>query len=210
MVKETTLDKTTMVKAYFNQKATRWDETVAEKNTTKLEQMAKRLDIKPGYTVLDVGTGTGVFAPFILSKIRKNGRLVCLDFAEEMLKRVQAKGFEGNINYVCADIANSWLDKETFDAVVCYSSFPHFQDKPRSLREIYRVLKRDGRLFICHTSSRLTINGIHRQIFEVQNDLIPHEEEMYQMLSEAEFTDINICNDSDSYLASAKKPGIEL
>ncbi|MEA2085894.1 MAG: class I SAM-dependent methyltransferase [Chloroflexota bacterium] len=196
-----------MIRAYFNQRAAIWDETAAEKDTTKLEQVAEHLNIEPGSTVLDVGTGTGVFVPFILSRIGKNGRLVCLDFAEEMLKRAQAKGFKGNIDYVCADIANSWLDAETFDAVVCYSSFPHFQDKPRALSEIYRVLKKGGRLFICHTSSRATINGVHRQIPEVQNDLIPPEDEVHQMLSEAGVTDINICDNSDSYLASARKPG---
>ena len=196
-----------MIRAYFNQRAAIWDETVAEKDTAKLEQVAEHLNIEPGSTVLDVGTGTGVFVPFILSRIGKNGRLVCLDFAEEMLKRAQAKGFEGNIDYVCADIANSWLDEETFDAVVCYSSFPHFQDKPKALSEIYRVLKKGGRLLICHTSSRVTINGFHRQIPEVQNDLIPHEDEVHQMLSEAGVTDINICDNSDSYLVSARKPG---
>ena len=35
-------------------------ETVAEKDTTKLERMMRRLAIEPGSTVLDVGTGTGV------------------------------------------------------------------------------------------------------------------------------------------------------
>ena len=86
-----------MIKTYFNEKAAIWDETIAEKNVAKLEEMAKWLDIEPGSTVLDVGTGTGVFVPFILRKIGRNGRLVCLDLAEEMLKRAQAKGFEGNI-----------------------------------------------------------------------------------------------------------------
>ncbi len=195
-----------MIRTYFNQRAAIWDEAVAEKDITKLEQMAQRLDIEPGSTVLDVGTGTGVFVPFILGRIGENGRLVCLDFAQEMLKRARGKGFKRNVDYVCADIANSSLNEETFDAVVCYSSFPHFQNKSKALSEMYCVLKKGGGLFICHTSSRATINGIHRQIPEVHNDLIPGEDEMHQMLSEAGFTDINIWDNSDSYLASARKP----
>ena len=47
-----------MSRVYFNEKATVWDETVAEKDGTKLERMAESLDIEPGSTVLDVGTGT--------------------------------------------------------------------------------------------------------------------------------------------------------
>jgi len=194
-----------LIKAYFNDKAAIWDDAIAEKDVTKLEDMAKSLNIEPGSAVLDVGTGTGVFMPFILNKIGKNGRLVCLDFAEEMLKRAMAKGFPGNIDYVCADIADTMLSDETFDAVVCYSSFPHFQDKLKVLREINRVLKKGGRLFICHTSSRNTINQIHRQIPEVQNDLIPEEDELRWLLSSAGFAEIDISDEDDKYLASARK-----
>lgn len=194
-----------MVKTYFNEKAGIWDETVAEKDVTKLEAMAGRLALEPGFIVLDVGTGTGVFVPYILSRIGGKGRLVCLDFAEEMLKRVRAKGFRGNIEYICADITHTRLSEETFDAVVCYSSFPHFQDKPAALGEIHRLLKPAGRLFICHTSSSRVINGIHRQIPEVQNDLIPAEAEMRQMLSAAGFNEISICDDNDWYLSAGRK-----
>ena len=194
-----------MIKAHFNQRAASWDETVAEKDTAKLKRMAQRLNIKPGSTVLDVGTGTGVFIPFLLDKIGRNGHIVALDFAKEMLKEAMAKGFNGNIDYLCADVTNIPLDDETFDTIVCYSSFPHFQDKPRAFTEMNRVIKTGGRLFICHTSSRARINEIHRNIPAAQNDIIPDESEMQIMMRVAGFTDIRIDNGSNSYLASARK-----
>jgi len=194
-----------VIRAYFNEKAASWDETVAEKDMTKLERMAESIGIEPGSAVLDVGTGTGVFVPYLLRKIGKYGRLVTLDFAEKMLKRARAKGFNGNIDYLHADVHSIPLGEEIFDVVVCYSSFPHFQDKPRSLDEVNRVLKKGGRLFICHTSSRAIINGIHRQIPTVQNDIIPAEDEMRTFLSAAGFANIDIYDNGDSYLASACK-----
>jgi len=195
-----------VIRAYFNQRAASWDETVAERDTSKLEQMAERLNIEPGSTLLDVGTGTGVFIPFLVRKIGRNGHIIALDFAEEMLKRVMAKGFNGNIDYLCADVTDIPLDDEIFDTVVCYSSFPHFQDKPRALAEMNRVAKSGGKLFVCHTSSRAEINQIHRQIPEVGNDTIPDEDEMQIMLSMAGFTDIKIDDNGQSYLCSARKP----
>jgi len=195
-----------MVKAYFNEKAAMWDKAVTEKDTTKLERMAKRLDIKPGSVVLDVGTGTGVFIPFLLREVGRGGRIVALDFAERMLERARAKGFNGNIEYLCAGVTNIPLHNEIFDIIVCYSSFPHFPDKSRDLTEMSRVIKKGGRLLICHTSSRARINETHRQIPIVENDIIPDGNEMQSLLSTAGFVDIRIEDDSESYLASARKP----
>lgn len=194
-----------MIRGYFNQRASIWDETSSETDMTKLELMSKRLKIKPGSTVLDVGCGTGVFIPFLLSRIGGEGRLVALDVAEEMLKRARAKGFK-DIEYLLADVTSIPLGDEVFDAVVCYSSFPHFQDKPRALAEINRVTKSGGRLLICHTSSRAVVNQFHRQIPAVANDIIPDEPEMQLMLSRAGFTDIKIEDGEESYLARARKP----
>ncbi len=91
-----------MLRAYFNEKAVGWDETVAERDMTKLERMAKSLDIQPGSALLDVGTGTGVFVPYLLREICKYGRLVTLDFAEEMLQIARPRSFSGNIEYLHA------------------------------------------------------------------------------------------------------------
>jgi len=167
-----------MIRGYFNQQAATWDESVAEKDTAKLGRMAECLNLEPGFIVLDVGTGTGVFLPFLLDRIGKNGRVVALDVAEAMLLRAKAKGFQGNIDYICADVMDIPLDNAIFDAVVCYSSFPHFQDKPRAFAEIYRVTRSGGSLSICHTKSRAEINEIHHQIPEVHHDTIPEADKM--------------------------------
>lgn len=194
-----------MVRTYFNEKAAIWDKEIAEKDPTKLESMAHRLNIKPNSTVLDIGTGTGVFVPFLLNKIGANGRLIAVDIAEEMLKLARAKNFPGNIEHLHADIVNLPITGETFDAVVCYSSFPHFHDKPKALVEIGRVLRKGGGLFICHTANRSTINAIHSEVPAVKHDLIPDAESMHQLLAMAGFSTITIEDRADSYLANATK-----
>jgi len=57
-----------MTKAYFNEQAQIWDEKVAEKDVSKLEKLSGYLTIEPGATILDVGTGTGVFIPYLMQK----------------------------------------------------------------------------------------------------------------------------------------------
>ena len=194
-----------MTQSYFDGKADIWDEKIAEKDTDKLKNMANNLDIKPGSHVLDVGTGTGIFVPFLLKKVGNKGKLVCLDSAEKMLEKAREKKFKGNIEYFCSDITSTKFEDEVFDAVVCYSSFPHFRDKPKALREIKRLLKKGGKLFICHTSSRSAINEIHQHVAELCTDLIPDQEEMWNLLSSAGFREIKLYDEASSYFAKAEK-----
>ncbi|MBN1692595.1 MAG: methyltransferase domain-containing protein [Dehalococcoidales bacterium] len=194
-----------MSRDFFNSRAATWDDEVAEKDASRLEAMAERLDIRLGASVLDIGTGTGVFVPFLLNKIGSEGKLVCLDFAEEMLKIAKTKGFKGKISYLCTDIENNRLADNSFDAVVCYSVFPHFNDKVKAFKEIYRLLKKGGNLFICHTSSRQAINEVHQSIPEVCNHLFPENEDTRRMLSEVGFEDIIINDGKDNYMVIARK-----
>jgi len=182
-----------------------WDENIAEKDAVKLKRMARRLNIKPRSRVLDIGTGTGVFLPFILAQVGQSGGIVAMDIAGEMLAKARAKGFDGDIAYLLADATGIPLGDGIFDAVVCYSSFPHFQDKPGALAEIYRVIKSGGKLVICHTSGRATINEIHTDIPSVAHDTIPERSQMQAILTEAGFGEIKIADRRTSYLVSARK-----
>ena len=170
-----------MIRTYFNQRAAIWDETVAEKDETKLG------------------------LPFLLSKVGRNGKIVALDLAEEMLRQARKKSFNGEVYHLNADVTDIPLPDEAFDSVVCYSSFPHFQDKLRALSEINRVTRAGGHLFICHTSSRADINKIHNGIPEVASDIIPDKEEMQIMLAAARFIDVEIEDNCEDYLCYARK-----
>ncbi len=195
-----------MTRAYFNEHADTWDEKVAEKDVSKLEQMASRLKIDLGTTILDIGTGTGVFLPYLLKKVGIDGKIIALDAAEKMLIKAKSKGFDGHVDYLCADVMAIPLKDEVCDAIVCYSSLPHFPDKSKAMIEMKRILKKDGHVFICHTSSREHINNIHRNLPLVHNDLLPDAIEMVEMLTKAGFADIRIKDKTDSYFARACKP----
>jgi ubiquinone/menaquinone biosynthesis C-methylase UbiE len=195
-----------MLRDYFNSKADIWDENIAEKDTGKLNVMAERLGLKSGSTILDVGTGTGIFLPYLLKCIGENGKIVALDLAEDMLAKAVAKNPGVNVEYLNADITDVPLEGEKFDAVVSYSSFPHFQDKPKALAEMKRVTKPGGRVYICHTSSRAHINEIHSAIPLMTGDLLPDADEMRQLLLEAGFISIVVEEGGESYFASAEKP----
>jgi len=194
-----------MVQGYFNERAAGWDSTSAETDSGKLERMAARLDIKPGAALLDIGTGTGVFLPYLL-KAAANGRIIAVDIAVRMLLGAKAKGIPGDVAFVCASAEDLPLTPGVFDAAVCYSSFPHFRNKVKALQQIRRVLRDSGWLYVCHTSGRETINRIHAGVPALRRDLLPDAGEMYSLLIMMGYTQVLVEDREDSYFARARKP----
>ena len=194
------------LEAYFDERADTWDETVAEKDTGKLVAMAVGLGLKPGDTVLDVGSGTGILVPYLLAQLGPSGTLVGVDLARRMLRKAAAKGFGPRVSLLQADICLAPLRAGTCDAVVCYSSFPHFRDKPAALGELLRVLRAGGMLAIAHTSGRQHINAIHARVPGLKDDRLLDEPEMRRLLVAAGFVDIAVEDRPDSYLVTARKP----
>ena len=191
---------------FFNLAASKWDSLATEKTIARLDRIIKQSDIKSGSIILDIGTGTGILLPLLHNVLGNEGKIVGLDISEKMLQRARLKNQEDNMNYLQAAVEEIPLLEETFDMAICYASFPHFANKPRALSEIARVLKQGGRLIICHTEDRRTINQLHQSIAgAVKHDMIPDATEMRLLLSSAGMVNIDIQDSADTYLATAYK-----
>ncbi|MDP2920622.1 MAG: methyltransferase domain-containing protein [Dehalococcoidia bacterium] len=194
-----------MTRDYFNARADNWDAQSAEKDAGKLARLSRRLGLKPGMYVLDIGTGTGVFLPYLLREIGVEGCIFALDIAERMLSKARLKNLSGKLDFLCASAEDVPVASGTCDAVVCYSSFPHFKNKVQALQEIKRVLKKGGRVFICHTSSRDSINRVHRQVPELHEDVLPSGEDLAALLIMAGYTEIIIEETEEGFFVSARR-----
>ena len=191
---------------FFNNAATHWDENARNNDPVKLQELIERLAFPPEAQVLDVGTGTGVFVPYIQGKLKGSGRVACVDFAFRMLEIARQKNGNNGIEHICAEIETVGFAGGVFDAAVCYSAFPHFHEKFLALENICNLLKAGGKVFICHTASRAEINAIHHKIPDLSDHLIPKEDEMRKMLSAAGFDEVSIVDNAGYYLAEAKRP----
>lgn len=190
---------------FFNTEAAHWDESAGNNDQVKLKDMADRLNFLPNAKVLDVGTGTGVFVPYIRSKLNGKGYIVCVDFAYQMLEIATQKNGYTKVDYVCAEIETVGYMKGIFDAAICYSTFPHFHDKPLAIQNIFDMLTVGGKAYICHTASREFINEIHRKIPDLRDHLIPEKDEMWKMMKKAGFRNISIENESEFYIVTGTR-----
>ncbi|MFC1970236.1 class I SAM-dependent methyltransferase, partial [Chloroflexota bacterium] len=171
-----------------------------------LSNIIKESGIKPGYCVLDIGSGTGVLLPFLMTELGDEGKIVALDFSAEMLGQAKSKTFQSIVDFAQADIIAIPLADNSADLAMCNSVFPHFNDKAKALREIARVLRNNGRLVICHTMSREMINQLHQSIGgAVANDLLPHELQLRDLTKQAGLRVIHFEDGPERYLVIAEK-----
>ncbi len=97
--------------------------------------------------LLDMGCGTGNYT----SSLRIFAKCVIgVDLALGMINKARKKFV--NLDYINCNILSQPFRENTFDALYLIQVFHHINDKPRLLKEAYRVLKKGGYLAI-HTCS---------------------------------------------------------
>jgi len=108
--------------------------------------VAAQAGIRAGSSVLDVACGTGALALAAAEVVGPSGSVVGLDASPDMLAVARRK--PGRIEWREGRAeALPFLD-ESFDAVASQFGFMFFEDKPRALAEMLRVLKPDGQLAV--------------------------------------------------------------
>ena len=138
---------TTEIQEFFNRLAHSWDSNQII-DTDKINRILDVAGICSGQSVLDVGCGTGVLAPFWLE--REVSRVLAVDLSPEMIRLARRKGFDPRIEFLCADI-EALEPCPGFDAVVLYNCFPHFPEPARLLERMSHWLRPGGRLTVAHS-----------------------------------------------------------
>lgn len=192
---------------FFDHHAATWDADRHPEEDSRLARVVALAEVRPGHTVLDVGTGTGVLIPHLLRAVGPTGTIVAVDLSLGMLEAAREKRFPPNVIFHQADAHQLPFPEAEFDRVICNAVFPHFQDRRQSLREMKRVLRSGGILVVSHPIGREAVNKIHREAGgPVADDRVPGPGEMVALLREAGLTDMLALDEIRFYLVRALKP----
>ena len=96
--------------------------------------------------VLEIGAGTGRFTTPLCRKTRAH--ITALDLSQDMLKLAKGKKLSEHVNWIRGNAESLPFPGSTFDCVFMMFTLQHIADRTQALREIYRVLRPQGRLII--------------------------------------------------------------
>ena len=107
--------------------------------------------IKPGSTVVDLGSGAGNDCFVARNETGDTGQVYGIDFTSEMIdlarKNAKKLGYE-NVHFRYGDIEEIPLDENFADVVVSNCVFNLVPDKEKAFKETYRILKPGGHFSI--------------------------------------------------------------
>lgn len=118
--------------------------------------LVKRVVRQEPHDVLDLATGSGDVAFALSDRLRANTTIVGMDFCQPMLDQAEQKKHEcgrfANVTFRPGDGLALPLADASFDAVTISFGLRNLADRNRGLREIRRVLRPNGCLYILEFS----------------------------------------------------------
>ncbi|MFP4656333.1 MAG: class I SAM-dependent methyltransferase [Candidatus Woesearchaeota archaeon] len=141
---------------YYDRIASSYDELHGSEQLEKIHTCMHFIEPDKTERLLDVGCGTGVSTePWICES---HG----IDPSKELIKIAREK--RKNSTYTIGSAENIPYENESFDYVISITSIQNFSDIDTAMKEMRRVLKKDGKIVISTLKDSSKIKSIEEAI----------------------------------------------
>ncbi|MEO6282932.1 MAG: methyltransferase domain-containing protein [Dyadobacter sp.] len=110
------------------------------------QDLISRIDFTNVSNVLELASGTGSVTKYLLEHLPMDAHLIVTDLEADMLDIARQKVYSPNLSYNVVDMTQIPYIDEQFDLIICQFGLMLVADKQKALSEMYRVLKKGGRL----------------------------------------------------------------
>jgi len=160
--------------------------------------------IKPGETVLDLGSGGGFDCFLAAQELEETGHVIGVDMTPAMISKARANAEKGkytNVEFRLGEIEHLPIADNTVDVIISNCVINLSPNKAQVFSDAFRVLKPGGRLAISDVVASCELPD------EVRNDLALYSgcmggavqiEELAAMMEQAGFTNISITPKDES------------
>ena len=111
-------------------------------------------EINEDSKILDIGCGGGRNIERFAGQISENGRVVGIDYSEVSVEKSTKLNQDaidaGKVNVLQGAVSEMPFYDETFDIVTGFETIYFWPDFINDLKEVNRVLKKDGLVFFCN------------------------------------------------------------
>ena len=117
----------------------------------KPAELMAALDVKPGMSVADVGTGVGYLLPWLSKAVGPEGKVVGEDIQFDFMEKAQALAKEkslANVKFIVGSERDAKLPAASMDLILTLDVYHHFDYPSMMLDSIAKALKPGGRFAI--------------------------------------------------------------
>lgn len=148
------------------------------------------LNLKENCTFLDVGCGTGWAVNLAARSVNDRGTFYGVDLSAKMVEKAE-ENFKGRtgFHFIRADSRSIPLESDSCDVIICTHSFHHYLAPMDVLKEMRRLLRTGGRVYILDPTTDIWISRVVDRSMKI---LQPDHVKMYstnefrRMFSDAE------------------------
>jgi len=172
-------------------------------------------ELKPGETVLDLGSGGGIDVLLSARRVGPTGKAYGLDMTDEMLALAEenkSKSGLTNVEFLKGEIEQIPLPSDTVDVIISNCVINLAADKDKVIREAFRVLKPGGRFAVSDVVVRGSVPDTIKKSMELWIGCVAgalSDYEYIAKLTKAGFEDVQIeptrvysLEDARAFLAS--------
>lgn len=161
-----------------------------------------RADLRPGETVLDLGSGAGIDCFLAARETGEHGHVIGVDMTPAMVEKARAnaaRSSAANVEFRLGEIEHLPVADASVDVVISNCVVNLSPDKPQVFREAYRALRPGGRMLV---SDLVLLRPLPP---ELQQDVQLYvgcvagaalREDYLRMIREAGFTQVEVLSES--------------